>query len=489
MVLFVFCYSLMSAFSLPQPATLPGLPLQMKWLDVDDDGDLDIVALMLESQTSANVETFFQDGQFLGAYEDQTTRNKSLVTYLYDGTQFQAQQAIPLGQRQVVGFAEGRYQKRSALHLWTAQGLHTYLWDSDRWQAVRTLETPGVLRESGIAGAGGFPFLLTRKQDSVWLVPDLNGLHLYYLREDTANQVDFVHYPDFASRADSDRRHYQVLKIRLPQLIDIDGGGGPELVFQHRDQFAARSLNTPVKHFRLRGRDGFLVDMNGDGLVDLVEKTDPDIDKRSDLEDAQSDVRIFMAEAPFQFAEEPTLQQKLTGFVMEPPEDDDLDIALADPFMDLNGDGLKDIAGISFKVSFWQLAKAATVGRLTIEFLLHLHVREGDRFRTLAGGPYEMEWKINIRNLKMPDLAQMAGDLDGDGWTDITMIKDDRLWVTPINAAGFQNERTRKERLPKAFEKPDQVMLRDLNGDGRAEVILLKIDRNQTRVGFMEVTP
>jgi hypothetical protein len=98
-----------------------------------------------------------------------------------------------------------------------------------------------------------------------------------------------------------------------------------------------------------------------------------------------------------------------------------------------------------------------------------------------------MEWKINIRNLKMPDLAQMAGDLNGDGWTDITMIKDNRLHITPLSDAGFRNDLAKRQKLPEAWQDPDQIMLRDLNNDKRAEVVLLKIDRNQTRLGFMEV--
>jgi len=59
---------------------LQGLPIQMEWVDLDEDGDLDLVALMLESETQAFVDTYLDGGSLRGTYAEETTKKKTLIT-------------------------------------------------------------------------------------------------------------------------------------------------------------------------------------------------------------------------------------------------------------------------------------------------------------------------------------------------------------------------------------------------------------------------
>ena len=77
----------------------------------------------------------------------------------------------------------------------------------------------------------------------------------------------------------------------------------------------------------------------------------------------------------------------------------------------------------------------------------------------------------------------------GDGWIDILMEKKNRIEVTPVTRAGFQNQRKWRRKIPAAFRDPDQIYGRDLNGDGKAEFVLMKLEGGQTRLTVLEGSP
>jgi len=473
--------SAMAAKRVNTQLALPGLPLQIDWADINQDGRLDLHALMLISQTIGEVDTYFEGGQLRGLYEDETHKEKYFITYLRTDTGWQETARIELGQANTLAFALD-LETPAKLNLWTQQGMTRYRWESNGWKAFSFGKTPGLLASAPVS-LSQFSFWHHTEDGPFWVVPDLAGVHLIQPEREFAQRL--LPYPDNTIERDTYNDHYHSRTLQLPRILNIDGKPGSELVFVGKDKAIGYALDQqePMANSRM---EGTLIDLNGDGLADrLTAKENDDIDRLKDLPKVTSSVKTYLATAPLTFESTPNTEQDLAGFLVQ---GNDSDIQLAPPFSDINSDGRLDLAGIAIKLSVWQITKLVAIGRLKIKFLLHLHLQEHDgTFRTLANGPYVMTWKLNIRKLKLPEFAQIAADYDGDGWWDILKVGDSKIEITPVTDKGFQNDAVRKQSIPRAFRKSDQAFGRDLDNDGRAEIIFIKLTGNQTQIGIMEV--
>ncbi len=467
--------------------TLDGLPLQVEWFDVDGNGLEDMVALMLLTQTDGQIETFFDDGKLRGIYKDQTIKEKYLTTWLQAEGQFKEANRIPLGRKTILGFALEQ-NKPARLMLWQGESLVFHQWTENQWRAGRALGTPGLL--AGEAGhLGQFPFWQVTNRGSYWLVPDLDGLHVIFPADTEKNS--FLPYPDFAlennnngGHRDNSARHRHRIELAMPTLVDLDGDGVGEITFQGERQGIGWRLGEKEPAFRGEAI-GQLMDMNGDGLADLVRaEEEGDVEKLRDLPKVTSRIKIYLAGEPFIFSSQPDREQVVPGYLLDAG---DTEIAMPNPFEDINSDGRPDAVGFAFKLSFFQIARVATTGRMTMKFLMSLSRQmEDGRFEPLAGGPFEMTWKINLRRLRMPSFAQMTADFDGDGWIDILLEKKSKLHITPVNQAGFQRQKKWVFKIPSALRDPAQVFGRDVNGDGKAEFILMKVKGHATLLAALE---
>ena len=462
--------------------SLPGLPLQLDWADIDQDGRLDLHALMLISQTVGEVDTYFEGGQLRGLYEDETHKEKYFVTYLQTDSGWRETARIELGQANLLGFALDEASQPS-LNIWTQEGMTRYRWEEGHWKAFGFGKTPGLLASAPVS-LSQFQFWHSTGKGPYWMVPDLAGIHLIEPNRDFAQRM--LPYPENTIERDTYNEHYHSRTLQLPQILNIDGKQGDELVFTGSGRAIGYAFGQtgPIANARF---EGTLIDLDGDGLADRLQvKENDDIERLKDLPKVTSNIQTFLATGPLTFQETPNTDQDLAGFLIQ---NNDSDIQLAPPFSDINSDGRLDLAGIAIKLSVWQITKLVAIGRLKIKFLLHLHLQETDgTFRTLANGPYVMTWKLNIRKLKLPEFAQIAADYDGDGWWDILKVGDSNLEITPVTSKGFQNQAVRSLKIPRAFRKSDQAFGRDLNHDGKAEVILIKLTGGQTQIGIMAVT-
>ncbi len=476
MIRLFWVFLLLGATAQAEILTLEGLPIQMEWGDVNGDKQPDLVALMLVSQTEGSVETWFVDGKLQGVYEDHTQREKYLATWVKKGDSWEEQDRMNLGMATILGF----HLKDSNMMLWGNEGLTPHHWSESGWQASQTLPTPGLLASEGVH-MSEFPFLQSGPSGDVWVVPDLNGIHLIPLNQPDAGF--FRAYPESAFLDNGVYSNKQQITLAMPKTLDLDGDGVGELVFQGRKHLTAWSLteNGPSYNASLSGR---LADLNGDGLVDLVKEYESEIEKRKDLPKVETLLKIYYADGPLNFPEKPDKSQSVAGLLVDT---EDSTIAMPYPYLDLNNDGRMDIAGMAFKLSLFQIAKVVTTQRITIKFLLNLsYQKEDGAFEKLANGPFEMSWKVNLRRLRMPAFAQMAADFDGDGWLDILMEKKNKLEITPVTRSGFQPTLKWKRKLPSSLRDPDQVYGRDLNGDGKADFVVLKIKGGQTLLGVLE---
>ncbi len=460
---------------------LEGVPLQMEWVDLDDDGHLDLVALMLRTKSEGTMDTWFDEGGLRGVYADQTTREKLLVTCLYANGGYQRTQTRELGQIPVLGFALSKTAAGHFLMLWQNAKLERCRWRDGAWSSERELVTPGLLAQEA-ASLSDFPFWHEDERGAFWVVPDFPGVRVVDLADEHQR---LVAYPLTAFENSSVGPGGHRIKLPLPKLLNLDADPRPELTFIDDDHLLGYELGEGGARFD-RDLDGTLADFNGDGLLDLMTTEEGDINRLKDLPKVQTKVRTYLATAPLIFAKTPTADQFVPGMVVHSDGDGP---QLAPPFLDINGDGRVDLAGIAFKLSMFQAAKIVITGHMSMKFLLSLSLQNPDgSFRTLAGGPFPMTWKINLRRLRFPSFAQLAADFDGDGWIDIMLPGDDSVAITPVTAAGIGSTPW-KRALPKALRDPDQLYGRDLDGDGRASLVAVKLTNNHTLVGILERKP
>jgi len=467
--------------------TLEGLPLQVEWADLNGDGKLDLTALMLVSQTEGEVETFFEGGMLRGVYADQTFREKYVIAWLQTADGWRAGPRLDLGRAPAMGFAIAPGAP-PALMLWADGALTRCEWTAEGWKRGRRIEAPGLLAGES-ASLSGFPFWQALAAGARWIVPDVAGVHVLDPERPEAGR--FIDYPALAltppaTAEDFFARETSVVAMAMPRFLDVNGDGDADLLFQGSDQAAAWSLREARDFYG--GASGHLIDLDNDGLADLVEtELEDEIERRSDLPKVTTRIRAYRALGPLRFADKPHVDQEVAGFVLQTEMDE---IELPDPFLDLNGDGRPDLAGLAFRVSFFQLVKAATTGRINFRFLLHLHVQEKDgRYRPLQGNPFKMTWKINLRRLRMPALAQMTADFDGDGWIDLMMEKGHKLEITPLGEGGIAMDRQWTLRIPKTMRDPDQVYGQDVDGDGAAEFVVMKTRGAHTAFAVLRRDP
>lgn len=474
---------LVSATLHAEPLRLEGLPLQLEWLDLNGDQKLDFVALLIRTQVEGTFDTSYEAGGIRGFYQEETSKEKFLATYLNTGDGFKLGQQMELGKDTVFGIAvENRNQPR--LVLWRQKELQLFQWAQQNWQLHTTQPTPGFLGQQLIAGSS-FAFWHPTDSGSYWIVPDLNGLHLRNADQDF--KPEFLEYPTVSRRSVIQGGDQHQVKISLPRFTDVNGDKVPELLFESEQGAAAFAMNDTANVWTYEG-EGKLADFNNDGLLDKLEVVEEtDVDGLKDLKKVKSRIQILPGVDHLQFGETPLIDQWTPGWVIS---QDDEGILLPEPFIDLNSDGRLDLAGISLRLNFWQLAKVATLGRIRIKFLLHLSAQQEDgSFRELTGSPFEFSWRLNIRKLRLPDFAQVTGDLDGNGWTDLMVQKKDHIAVTPIHNGGIDLAQTWKVKLPRAMRDPDQVFARDLDNDQRDDIVVLKLGRNHTLLNTWEAKP
>lgn len=486
MYLVFFLYASLSVEN--KTIDLHGLPLQMDWCDLNLDGRQDLTAVIMKTETIGSFSTYYQDGSLRGLYEDTSFKSFTLRTWL------NREQGFVETEERVLedGFLSA-IQLDRRLYLWTSKNtLEILEFATGGWVRVNRLQASTDVIFSG----NEFPFMWTCRGHHLWLVPGLSGITLYNCDHQGTYFIPFLDAMYGDGRQGSSSR---TLRLPLPETMDVNGDGEDELVFTRGNQrwiwyssldSSSNADDQPILSFDFVpiSLNGLLLDLNGDSRLELLSLNieDDDIEKLRDLKKIRTSIKIFNAPEPLSFDDKPAVSQTLSGFVL--PENEE-DFFLSRPFQDLNSDNLIDIASFGFKLSYFQLLRVATTGKMKITFLLDLHIQQADStFKTLPGGPMEIKWILNLRHLRMPEFGQLTADFNGDGWKDLMVVSEKNVHIQFLSERGFNTGDTLKKQLPGNFYEADQVFGRDLNGDHKAELIILKIEGNRGKLALMDVT-
>lgn len=484
------CVGLLLACLIWEPQQFEGLPVEIQWADVNGDQREDLVAIVLRSKTIGSFTTYYQGGHLRGLYEDATEREFLLQSWLQSEDGFQALPIVELGD----SFLNLALLGSRLFTLRDGVVLECFEFNTANpagWVHQKNIQIP----VQGVFSRHEMNWVWAREGKTLVLLPDLNGLFFVTLKrgsEKSDPPTFFLPYPE--SMTDIEQHGSSIeMVIPTPQLLDIDGDSELDLWFSSGTN---RWLGLPIWNdtgeltsiklipYSLSGE---IRDLDGDGLVDRLDMqaNDSDVEGLKDLKNLSTHISVFRAKSSLQFPDQPEFEQDLPGLLIA---DGDDDFQLMAPFRDLNSDGRIDLATFGFKVSYMQVARVATTGKMSMSFLLELHVQEeSGRFRTLPGGPLKMKWKMDLRNLSMPELGQLMADINGDGWMDVIMVSDSHLTLHPITESGFLDRKPFKFKLPKAFREADQVMGRDVDKDGRAEIMVVKLEGSRAKWIVLEV--
>ncbi len=254
--------------------------------------------------------------------------------------------------------------------------------------------------------------------------------------------------------------------VNTDQIADVllSDRGNLQIWFQTGDlQFssaASQTLELRQEFTRnLRFVTSELGDINNDKLIDYCRAI-----TQGDGDQFRTIVEVYLGNIASGFSQRPSRRLVLNDYA----------VGLA--LCDLNGDGAQSIVVATVPVSTTSMVKAFLVQRMSVELSVY-HSVNG----VIAEQPASVKkisCGIDLFGTRMPArfIGCMKGDLDGDKLSDLAIINDDdELQV-------FKGEKD-PEFSDKAIAVREaagvrSIEARDLNGDGKDDLIMLGYDEN-----------
>ncbi len=216
-------------------------------------------------------------------------------------------------------------------------------------------------------------------------------------------------------------------------------------------------------------------DITGDGIADiLVFHTLEKDDSFREEKNPKTFVELFPGNAELQFPDGPVSRSLIRGMVAADAGEDS---EMLPSFIDLNGDGLLDILGISFDVGIFQLVKLATVQKITLEIFFKNYLQnENNGFHGIAVHEVKEKIRINFRDLEMPEFPFFSGDFNGDGIRDYIRFEGGSSLGIHFSAGDgtYSKKPDLTFSLPREARDPDLLLVNHLNGDQKSDVVVFK---------------
>jgi hypothetical protein len=196
-------------------------------------------------------------------------------------------------------------------------------------------------------------------------------------------------------------------------------------------------------------------DANRDGRADVVVT-------ETDTRELVTRLRIFLADAQG-LPEQPTQILKLSGL------SDDAEL------VDVDRDGLQDLAVLSFDKGFLQ---ALAAGKVSFSYQVFRFRADEGRFASAPDLDFETTLDVSLEpddDKKGPALARMLGDFDGDGLCDLVIVSNDQLRIHRVKRNGSRLEVDASAAWTRKVTV-ENVFAGDLDASGRPEIVVRYAD-------------
>jgi hypothetical protein len=496
---------------------LPGAPAAVVPTDLDGDGDLDLAMLVAWTewgQLSVEERTTFSGIEGL-------VEMLTIVPSLFDRRELRAYLAEGAGQYRLSGppleapadlLALDAGPPGAPLVALTDGGAVAYRLDA----AGSLAAGPLVTARPVLAGSGAF-------LPGLELVSELSGDDLPDLLLPTADGV-LVHLGEpggFAAEpvarvslpgerwfpsAEGPRRQYP-----LPVVGDLDGDRLPDLLWRHPEEgwglpvvarglgggrFAPqRTVDTAATGWRpahqrataeeedddeaqAPPRPVLVADLDGDGRAELVSEQTMESDEdgfRAGMREAGSPagtVRLHRLAADLSAAGPAFVAVPIRGYAFA----EGSDISLPGGLRDLDGDGRRDLVAMTLDFKLRKLMAAVVTKTVSLPVDFHVWCQGADgSFRAVGGLDLSGELKVDLDRFELRRMPAFSGDFDGDGRVDFVQLGRGREVSIHRGAPGcrFPAKADLAIRLRRAPERLELVRVADLDGDGRADLMVI----------------
>lgn len=300
----------------------------------------------------------------------------------------------------------------------------------------------------------------------------------------------------------------------LPQIADVNGDGRPDLVLQDprrgwgrawvipnagggrfgeaveidftsrttigtagatAGSGAATSAGRGKRRHAAVERPVFLGDVDGDGVAELVTAESLDEEAsglRAGIRQANEPLyryRFYHLDRNLKLAAQPYLTLDAHGYAFGGEE-------LAGGLLDLGGDRRLDLVTATLDLSVWKAMKVAVTRSLTLQVDFHVWCQEpSGAFRPVGGLDLAGHFHVNLNDIKLRQLVLFA-DLDGDGRADFLQLGRGKEVTVYLGRPGCSYGGRPDYTFQLRDEPRDMalVQVRDLDGDGRADLLVIE---------------
>ena len=373
-----------------------------------------------------------------------------------------------------------------------------------RLELVPWIELPPVLAGSGVF-LPNLELLHDLSGDGVedLMLPTREGLAVFSgpFGEVPTDPVSLSRLPGEERRIDGE----VVLYHPVPVIRQVDGDGLPDLLIPDRKtgwelfhvlRSSGEGRFAPAQ--KLAGGDEhdaplvvYFGDLDGDHVAEYVTEedlSDDDAGMRKEVREAKRPpvrYRLHRAGRNLEMANQPYQQFEAVGYSFE---EGDSEFRLPAGFRDLDGDGRQDLISITLEFSLLKALSILATQRISIGLDFHVWCQNASgRFEPVQDLDLSGRFRLNLRNLQIGQLSQFAGDFDGDGRVDFVQIGRGRKVTIHRGGRGcrFPAEPDMSIRLRQEPKDLSLVQVRDLDGDGRADLMVTQPEGSRE----MGVTP
>jgi hypothetical protein len=287
----------------------------------------------------------------------------------------------------------------------------------------------------------------------------------------------------------------------LPEVIDLDGdkvpdllvrsGGSPPQVFFLKGlgggTFAppvalklgclglGRTEEGPPNAVDLSGRQlVFLGDLEGNGRIEAVTAVQL-VSGSEGLKAGLKEIKTPRFKYRF-YRISPDLR-------VDPSPYQELEVVgqrLSVPFQDLDGDGRKDLVTVTLDFSLLGVVRLVATKKISVGFGINVWAQGDDgRFREVGDQDLGDRFTIDLNEIDESlgiHLQGIAGDLDGDKKLDFVRMGSGKRIAIRRGGAGcrFSAKPDLEIELDEALASASQVRIRDLDGDGRDDISIVR---------------
>ncbi len=216
-------------------------------------------------------------------------------------------------------------------------------------------------------------------------------------------------------------------------------------------------------------------DLDGDGLPEAVLRREADADRGQlkKVREPRWDYSFHRVGRGFEVERDPYLRFQVPGYASSGGFTGD-----EPDFRDLDGDGRKDLVTLTLDFSVLQALRVLTTKRISIGVDFEVRAQQPDgSFRKAPNKGLDEKLKFDLDDLRVGRMAQFAGDFDGDGRIDFVHLGRGRTITVHLGKPGGIYPEKPDLAVDLAEEPQDLalVQVRDLDGDGRADLAVTRI--------------